>query len=533
MPSFLRSDKKMVEVSNRLIKQGFTDIPAVHLWAAEQRGDNMKRFSMIFQKLLELNKEVDNDLIWRPTRGGDSVIGRGGNTVGSQYRNLVEKYKDSPYFATPNLDDKLNKIAQTYIDSGFVTIPEEEYGFLLQSGINMKRLSILMRILLEIKEAAEKEAARKAAAAKASGAGPSSFGARLPTRRNVLRSDQKEREEAISRLDSGRGPYNVEAKLISIGAVPPHLSAVKIEELRKFYQRINFLMSEIQSRRDQEEDIKYSPFARDGVLIDPGLEFRRSKYAINDMLGPSAAMQRRLNPVAADEGPSDDAGPANSGQRRRISARLRALSRRMGLRGGLLMPRRSVRLSGEGPSSDGAGPSSDEAGPSSFGANRYITVKGRKRRLYKGLYGGVYYKNTSGKKIYLKPKNKLIKSADGISVTGWKNILQWYNDSMHKITWVHSPTRVLKIVKIGDMLEFTVKTDDSGDMYTNYLDIIVSPDDDGNYPVLIDGKKYLVAGNADDAKKTFSYVWGAPDIFNRGRNWYVYKFKTRINLTQV
>ena len=333
----------MVEVANRLIKQGFTDLPAVHLWAAEQSGDNMKRFAMIFQKLLELNKEVDNDLIWRPT-SGDSVIGSGGNTVGSQYRNLVEKYKDSPYFATTNLDDKLTKIAQKYVDSGFVDIPEDEYGFLLQSGINVKRLSILMRILLEIKEAAEKEAARKAS---------------------------------------------------------------------------------------------------------------------------------------------------------------------------------------------GAGPSSDGAGLSSFGANRYKIINGRKRKIYKGLYGGIYYKNTSGKKIYLKSKNKLIKSADGISVTGWKNILDFYEKSNHKITWVHSPTRVLKMVKIGDMLEFTVKTDDSGEMYDNYLDIIVSPDDDGNYPVSIDGKKYLVAGNVDDAKKTFSYVWGAPDVFNRGRNWYVYKFKTRINLTQV
>jgi hypothetical protein len=338
----------MIQDANRLIKQGFTDLPAVHLWAAEQRGDNMKRFAMIFQKLLELNKEVDNDLIWRPTRGGDSVIWSGGNTVGSQYRNLVEKYKDSPYFATPNNDDKLTKIAQTYIDSDFVTIPDDEYGFLLQSGINVKRLSILMRILLEIKEAEEKEAARKKAAAMASGA----------------------------------------------------------------------------------------------------------------------------------------------------------------------------------------------AGPSSFGANRYITVNGRKRRLYRGLYGGIYYKNTYGTKIYLKmkskmKKNKIIKSADGISVTGWKNILDFYEKSKHKITWVHSPTRVLNIVKIGDMLEFTVKTDDSGEMYDNYLDIIVSPDDDGNYPVSIDGKKYLIAGNVEDAKNTFSYVNGAPDVFNRGRNWYVYKFKTRINLSEV
>jgi hypothetical protein len=182
-----------------------------------------------------------------------------------------------------------------------------------------------------------------------------------------------------------------------------------------------------------------------------------------------------------------------------------------------------------------AGPPNSGAGPSSFGMPRYITIKGRKRRLYKGLYGGVYYKNTYGTKIYLKPKNKnkIIKSADGISVTGWKNILDFYEKSNHKITWVHSPTRVLKMIKIGDMIEFTVKTDDSGEMYTNYLDIIVGPDDDGNYPVLIDGKKYLVAGNVHDAKNTFSYVSAAPDLFNPGRSWYVYKFKTRINLTEV
>ncbi len=350
MPSpFLRSDQKMIELADRLIKRGFTDIPAVHLWAAEQKGYNMKRFAMIFQKLLKLNKEIDDDLAWRPTRE-DSVVGQreGGNIVGSEYRKLLEKYEDSPYFATPNnLDDKLTKIAQTYTDLGFVDIPDEEYGFLLQNGFNLKRLSILMRILREDKAEAEKVAAEKAAAKKAKGAGPSSFG--IPM---------------------------------------------------------------------------------------------------------------------------------------------------------------------------------------------YITVNGRKRKLYRGLYGGVYYKNTSGKKIYLKPKmkvkkNKIIKSADGISVTGWKNILDFYEKSNHKITWVHSPTRVLKVVKIGDMVEFTVKTDDSGEMYDNYLDIIVSPDDDGNYPVLIDGKKYLVAGNVDDAKKTFSYVHGAPSAFDPSRSWYVYKFKTRINLTEV
>ena len=341
MPSpFLRSDKKMIEIADGLIKRGFKDIPAVYRWAVEQKGYSMKRFAMIFQKLLELNKEIDDDLVWRPT-SEDSVIGQraGENIVGSEYRKLLENYKDSPYFAAPDLDDKLTKIAQTYIDSGFVDIPDDEYGYLLQSGINVKRLSILIRILLE----------NRAAAEKASGAGSSSFG--IPM---------------------------------------------------------------------------------------------------------------------------------------------------------------------------------------------YITVNGRKRRLYRGLYGGVYYKNTTGKKIYLnlkqkikKLKNKVIKSADGISVTGWKNILDFYEKSNHKITWVHSPTRVLKMVKIGDMLEFTVKTDDSGEMYDKYLDIIVSPDDDGNYPISIDGKKYLVAGNVHDAKNTFSYVHGAPDVFNPGKNWYVYKFKTRINLSEV
>lgn len=356
MPSsFLRSDKKMIEIADGLIKRGFKGIPAVHLWAAEQKGYNMKRFAMIFQKLLELNKEIDDDLVWRPT-SGDSVVGQraGENIVGSEYRKLLENYKDSPYFAAPDLDDKLTKIAQTYIDSGFVDIPDDEYGYLLQSGINVKRLSILIRILLENRTAAEKAAAKKAAAKKAA----------------------------------------------------------------------------------------------------------------------------------------------------------------------------AEKASG--------------AGSSSFGIPLYITVNGRKRRLYRGLYGGIYYKNTSGTKIYLnlkpkmkKLKNKVIKSADGISVTGWKNILDFYEKSNHKITWVHSPTRVLKMVKRGDMIEFTVKTDDSGEMYDNYLDIIVSPDDDGNYPVSIDGKKYLVGGNVHDAKNTFSYVHGAPDVFNPGKNWYVYKFKTRINLSEV
>ena len=176
------------------------------------------------------------------------------------------------------------------------------------------------------------------------------------------------------------------------------------------------------------------------------------------------------------------------------------------------------------------------AGPSSFGTPRYIYINGRKRRLYKGLYGGIYYKNTYGTKIYLKPrinKNKTIKSADGISRLGWKTIVDWYKKSQHKISWVHELTRILTIKKIGDMIEFTVKTDDSGDMYYNYLEMIVSPDDDGNYPVIIDGKRYLVSGNSNDAKNTFSQVSSAPDIFNPGRSWYVYKFKTRIKLTEV
>ncbi len=298
-------------------------------------------------------------------------------------------------------DATLIKIAQEYIDAGFVDIPDDEVVHLIHFGIDMKRLLMIMTKLLKLNKAIE---------------------------------------------DVKYSPY--------IGPIDPVIS---------------------------------------GTLKNEFKELNR-KYKKSPLF--NVKRPRRGRSVV----------PPSSGPRRGRSAGL---------------------------------PSSG-AGPSSFGTPRYITVNGRKRRLYRGLYGGIYYKNTSGKKIYLnlKPKmkmkmNKIIKSADGISVTGWKNILDFYEKSNHKITWVHSPTRVLKMVKIGDMIEFTVKTDDSGEMYDKYLDIIVSPDDDGNYPVSIDGKKYLVAGNVYDAKNTFSYVHGAPSAFDPGRSWYVYKFKTRINLTEV
>ena len=306
-------------------------------------------------------------------------------------------------------DANLIKIAQDYIDAGFVDIPDDEVVHLIHFGINIKRLLMIMTKLLKLNKAID---------------------------------------------DVKYSPY--------IGPIDPVIS----DTLKNEFKELN-------------RKYKKSP--------------------LFNVKRPRRGRPRR----------GRSAGPPSSVPRRVRSA---------------------------GPPISGVGPSSSDAGPSSFGTPKYITVNGRKRKLYRGLYGGVYYKNTSGKKIYLKSKmkkNKLIKSADGISVSGWKNILDFYEKSNHKITWVHSPTRVLKTVKIGDMLEFTVKTDDSGEMYDNYLDIIVSPDDDGNYPVLIDGKKYLVAGNVHDAKNTFSYVYGAPDLFNRGRNWYVYKFKTRINLTEV
>ena len=313
-------------------------------------------------------------------------------------------------------DASLIKIAQEYIDAGFVDIPDDEVVHLIHFGIDMKRLLMIMTKLLKLNKAID---------------------------------------------DVKYSPY--------IGPIDPVIS----DTLKNEFKELN------------------------------------RKYKKSPLF--NVKRPRRVRPRRGSS-----AGPPSSVPRRGRSA--------------------GPPIFGVGPSSGDAGPSSGDAGPSSFGIPKYITINGRKRRLYRGLYGGIYYKNTSGKKIYLKmkmKKNKVIKSADGISVTGWKNILDFYEKSNHKITWVHSPTRVLKMVKMGDMIEFTVKTDDSGEMYDKYLDIIVSPDDDGNYPVLIDGKKYLVAGNVDDAKKTFSYVWGAPDVFNRGRNWYVYKFKTRINLTEV
>ena len=322
-------------------------------------------------------------------------------------------------------DKTLIKIAQGYIDDGFVHIPDDEYGFLLQSGINVKRLRLIMTKLLQLNKAVD---------------------------------------------DVGNLPIRGDPVIRDI---------VGIEERR------------------------YRP-GKPGTRNTGGSEYRKLVEEFEDMPFAIPASRRRLlRAVEALQSEWQD--------------RLRPRSSKSPIRPPV-------------------------TGSSSFGIPMYITVNGRKRRLYRGLYGGVYYKNTTGKKIYLKlkmkmkikiKKNKVIKSADGISVTGWKNILDFYENSNHKITWVHSPTRVLKMVKMGDMIEFTVKTDDSGEMYDKYLDIIVSPDDDGNYPVSIDGKKYLVSGNGHDAKNTFSYVHGAPSAFDPGRSWYVYKFKTRINLTEV
>ena len=55
--------------------------------------------------------------------------------------------------------------------------------------------------------------------------------------------------------------------------------------------------------------------------------------------------------------------------------------------------------------------------------------------------------------------------------------------------------------------------------------MIVSPDDDGNYAVILDGKKYLVSGNLQDARKTFRKI-------SKGNSKYMYKFNFRVNLTQ-
>lgn len=159
---------------------------------------------------------------------------------------------------------------------------------------------------------------------------------------------------------------------------------------------------------------------------------------------------------------------------------------------------------------------------SSFGVYGYKNVNGRKLILYKGLYGGVYYKNTSGKKIYLKSKSK----SKGLSGLGWENLVFWYRNFMHQISWVHPETIINNVVKKRNTIETTIWTSKPKEVLNNYLDMIVSPDDDGNYAVVLDGKKYLVSGNLYDAKKTFRKI-------SKGNSKYMYKFNFRVNLTEV
>jgi len=159
---------------------------------------------------------------------------------------------------------------------------------------------------------------------------------------------------------------------------------------------------------------------------------------------------------------------------------------------------------------------------SSFGVYGYKNVNGRKRILYKGLYGGVYYKNTSGKKIYLKSKSK----SKGLSGLGWENLVFWYRNFMHQVSWVHPETVINNVVKKRNTIETTIWTSEPKEVRNNYLDMIVSPDDDGNYAVVLDGKKYLVSGNLQDARKTFRKI-------SKGNSKYMYKFNFRVNLTEV
>ena len=159
---------------------------------------------------------------------------------------------------------------------------------------------------------------------------------------------------------------------------------------------------------------------------------------------------------------------------------------------------------------------------SRFGVYGYKNVNGRKRILYKGLYGGVYYKNKSGTKIYLKAKSK----SKGLSALGWENLVFWYKNFMHQISWVHPETIINNVVKKRNTIETTIWTSEPKEVLNNYLDMIVSPDDDGNYAVLLDGKKYLVSGNLYDAKKTFRKI-------SKGTSKYMYKFNFRVNLTEV
>ena len=163
---------------------------------------------------------------------------------------------------------------------------------------------------------------------------------------------------------------------------------------------------------------------------------------------------------------------------------------------------------------------------SSFGVYGYKNVNGRKRILYKGLYGGVYYKNTSGKKIYLKDNSKSKSKSKGLSGVGWENLVFWYRNFMHQVSWVHPETIINNVVKKRNTIETTIWTSEPKEVRNNYLDMIVSPDDDGNYAVVLDGKKYLVSGNLQDARKTFRKI-------SKGNSKYMYKFNFRVNLTEV
>ena len=159
---------------------------------------------------------------------------------------------------------------------------------------------------------------------------------------------------------------------------------------------------------------------------------------------------------------------------------------------------------------------------SNFGVYGYKNVNGRKRILYKGLYGGVYYKNTSGTKIYLKSKSK----SKGLSRLGWENLVFWYKNFMHQISWVHPETIINNVVKKRNTIETTIWTSEPKEVLNNYLDMIVSPDDDGNYAAVLDGKKYLISGNLQDARKTFRKI-------SKGNSKYMYKFNFRVNLNEV
>ena len=97
---------------------------------------------------------------------------------------------------------------------------------------------------------------------------------------------------------------------------------------------------------------------------------------------------------------------------------------------------------------------------------------------------------------------------------------------MHQVSWVHPETIINNVVKKRNTIETTIWTSEPKEVRNNYLDMIVSPDDDGNYAVVLDGKKYLVSGNLQDARKTFRKI-------SKGNSKYMYKFNFRVNLTEV